>query len=356
MKTSLSPIGLPPLEEKPLISILVANYNYEDYVGEAIEAVLSQTYQNFELIICDDGSVDRSREIIRRYLPDPRITLIEKENSGQASALNEAFDRSNGDIICLLDSDDSFLPGKLEAVLMAFQEHPDHGFCTHRTYPVNYRSRILDMPIPRTLAQGWVAPRALHEGGGDGFPSTVGLSFRRTVADIIFPSPTHLFISPDGYLARSASFVTQIIAIPEPLANYRLHGRNWRGVAAPTVASMTSVLDDFHRNFEAIKGFLESYYCDDIARELHPEGRIAYWEYLLALYTLESDRSGEVRGISTHTILSNIQPSHRQSIWRILIYVPSFLGRLLLRLWWGKSPFKRWLNMVRFRISRILNR
>ncbi|MFC1535543.1 glycosyltransferase family 2 protein [Candidatus Neomarinimicrobiota bacterium] len=351
---SLSPIVLPPLGEHPLISVLVANYNYEDYVGEAVEAVLSQTYQNFELIICDDGSVDQSREIIRRYISDPRIMLIEKENSGQASALNEAFAKSTGEIICLLDSDDSFLPEKLESVFKAFQAHPDHGFCTHRTFPVNYRGRTLDMPIPRTLAQGWVAPSALHNGGGDGFPSTVGLSFRRAVADVIFPSPTHLFISPDGYLARSASFITNIIAIPEPLANYRLHDRNWRGVAAPTVASMTSVLDDFHRNFEAVKNFVISYYNDDIAGELHPEDRGAYWEYILALYTLQGDRSGEVRGLSMDTILSHIQPSRRRSIWSIIINVPPFVSRILFRLWWGKSPLKRYFNFIRAQISRVI--
>jgi glycosyltransferase involved in cell wall biosynthesis len=355
MKTSLTPLELPLLEDNPLISVLVANYNYEEYVGEAVEAVLTQTYQNFELIICDDGSEDRSCEIIHKYLSDHRIILIEKENSGQASALNEAFAKSTGEIICLLDSDDSFFPGKLEAVFEAFQAHPDHGFCTHRTIPVNYRGRILDMPIPRTLVQGWVAPHALQQGGGDGFPSTVGLSFRRAIADIIFPSPAHLFISPDGYLARSASFITNIIVIPEPLANYRLHGRNWRGIASPTAASMTSVLDDFQRNFDAVKNFVKSYYNDDIANELRPEDRAAYWENLLALYTLKGDRSGVVRGLSTDTILSSIQSTRRQSIWRIIIHAPPFISRILFRLWWGKSPLKRYFNFIRSHISRIFS-
>jgi glycosyltransferase involved in cell wall biosynthesis len=344
---------LPELAERPLCSVLLSSYNYESYIGEAIESIRAQSYEHFELIICDDGSVDRSRDIIKSYLNDPRITLVEKENAGQASALNVPFSSAKGDIICLLDSDDAFLPQKLETVVQAFHHHPNRGFCIHRMDPVNEKGRILDAPIPRNLAENWVAPSALVKGGGDGFPTTAGLSFRRPVADIIFPIPLHLFRAPDGYLARSASFITKIIAIPESQVLYRVHGRNLGAAAKPTITSMSAIIDDFHRNFEAVKGFLQSYYSDDIASELHPEDRVAYWEYLLALYTLQGDRSGEVRGFSTDIILSHIQSSRRQSLWRIIIHVPPFLGRILFRLWWGKSPLKRYFNFIRAHISQI---
>lgn len=106
----LKPIPLEPLPDSPLVSILMPNYNYGRYIGEAIESVLRQTYPHWELIICDDGSTDNSCEVVKRYQDkDSRIKLIQKENGGMASALNAAYRECKGDIICLLDSDDVFV-------------------------------------------------------------------------------------------------------------------------------------------------------------------------------------------------------------------------------------------------------
>ncbi|HXG36600.1 MAG TPA: glycosyltransferase, partial [Dehalococcoidia bacterium] len=63
----LEPMQLPPLPQNPLVSVLIPNYNYGQYISDAIESVLNQTYQNFEIVICDDGSTDNSLEAIRRY-------------------------------------------------------------------------------------------------------------------------------------------------------------------------------------------------------------------------------------------------------------------------------------------------
>ena len=81
----LRPIELAPLPDNPLVSVLVANYNYGQYVGEAIESVFQQTYPHFEIIVCDDGSTDDSRDVISRYQEkDPRVRLLAKANGGVA--------------------------------------------------------------------------------------------------------------------------------------------------------------------------------------------------------------------------------------------------------------------------------
>src|SRR5712692_11440321 len=99
----LKPIELPPLCENPLISVLTANYNYARYLGEAIESALGQTYTNFELIVCDDGSTDNSCEVAEHYVRrDPRVRLIKKQNGGQTSAANAAYRKSKGQIVCFL--------------------------------------------------------------------------------------------------------------------------------------------------------------------------------------------------------------------------------------------------------------
>src|SRR5438132_1625714 len=104
----LSPVFLPPLPQRPLVSVLVANYNYGAYVGQAIESVLGQTYGDFEVIVCDDGSTDNSCEVIGRYVrQDPRVKLVRKANGGMASSWNVAYRHSRGEVLCPLDSDDA---------------------------------------------------------------------------------------------------------------------------------------------------------------------------------------------------------------------------------------------------------
>ncbi len=101
LSATLAPIHLDGLQDRPKVSVLISNYNYVEYVAEAIDSVLEQTYQNFELIIADDGSTDNSIAVISDYcLRDSRISLIAKENGGQASGLNAAFAASTGELIC----------------------------------------------------------------------------------------------------------------------------------------------------------------------------------------------------------------------------------------------------------------
>ena len=92
---------------QPMFSIIIPAYNNEKYVGKCIESVLSQTFTDFELIIVNDGSTDRTYEVIEKYaLQDSRIRVIDKKNGGVSSARNIALDKAIGKYILFLDSDD----------------------------------------------------------------------------------------------------------------------------------------------------------------------------------------------------------------------------------------------------------
>lgn len=110
------------MEKQPLVSVIIPCYNGEKFISEAIESVLNQTYQNWELIIVDDGSKDKSKEIIRQYCAtDNRITYIQhKKNKGIPFARNTGIKNSNGEYIALLDQDDKWLPKKLAMQLDKF--------------------------------------------------------------------------------------------------------------------------------------------------------------------------------------------------------------------------------------------
>jgi len=96
----------------PSISVVMPVYNVEGYIAEAVRSVLAQSFQDFELIVVDDGGSDNSVEIARAIY-DPRITIVSQENRGLAGARNAGIARSRGRYIALLDSDDRWHPDKL---------------------------------------------------------------------------------------------------------------------------------------------------------------------------------------------------------------------------------------------------
>jgi glycosyltransferase involved in cell wall biosynthesis len=101
------------LESGPLVSVIIPNYNYGKYLGQAIESVLDQTYKNVELIVVDNESTDNSIEVVTRFLDV--VTLIQKSHGGVSSARNLGLSNAKGEYICFLDSDDTWNPDKLES-------------------------------------------------------------------------------------------------------------------------------------------------------------------------------------------------------------------------------------------------
>lgn len=102
----------------PDVSIIICNYNYAQYIGDALESVLCQTLQNWECIIIDDGSTDDSLSVINKYLKkDKRFKLIQNDHGGTARARNAGLDIARGEYIAFLDSDDCYTEYALEMLL-----------------------------------------------------------------------------------------------------------------------------------------------------------------------------------------------------------------------------------------------
>jgi len=113
-------------DTSPLVSVILAVLNGENYIKFAIESILSQTYKKFELIVIDDGSTDKTANIIRSFT-DPRIKLIQQENRGLSASLNKAIELSNGKYLARQDHDDVSLPTRLEKQVGFMEAHPDYA-------------------------------------------------------------------------------------------------------------------------------------------------------------------------------------------------------------------------------------
>jgi glycosyltransferase involved in cell wall biosynthesis len=228
------------MQDNPLVSILINNYNYGRFLEEAIDSALNQTYSPTEVIVVDDGSTDNSREIIASY--GNKIIPVLKENGGQASAFNAGFAASRGDIICFLDSDDAFLPEKVAEVIDALGDRQDLGLCCHSVKwvdidgkPCITNSGHESSSITKNChnePKGEYDLRAYVKSGNVRnklplLPPTTGLSFRRSLLQQILPMPEVKNIGlNDSYLDFTSLGLSKIIILDKELTLYRIHNSN----------------------------------------------------------------------------------------------------------------------------------
>lgn len=118
-----------------MITVIIPSFNYSQFLGQCIESVISQSYEDWELIVVDDCSTDNSAKVVQSYvnkLPN-KIKLVRLDvNSGYSKAKNVGIKASAGDFITCIDADDLLTPHSLELRLSAFQEHPDTMWCHGR--------------------------------------------------------------------------------------------------------------------------------------------------------------------------------------------------------------------------------
>ena len=108
-------------------SIIIPLYNKEKDIEKTISSVLEQTFNDFEIIIVNDGSTDKSEEIVKG-IKDERITIFSKKNEGVSSARNFGVKKPNTSFIAFLDGDDYWYPNHLENLFSIISKHPDHSW------------------------------------------------------------------------------------------------------------------------------------------------------------------------------------------------------------------------------------
>ncbi|MBT6957817.1 MAG: glycosyltransferase family 2 protein, partial [Opitutae bacterium] len=111
----------------PKVSVIIPTFNRLGYLPRSLGSVLAQSYDDYELIVVDDGSTDQTVDAIQQDYPS--VNLIEQENKGVSAARNAGIRAASGEWIALLDSDDEWLPGKLNSQMNALESHPEYRLC-----------------------------------------------------------------------------------------------------------------------------------------------------------------------------------------------------------------------------------
>ena len=212
----------------PTVDIIVNNFNYARFLGDAIGSALNQTHPHVSVIVVDDGSTDDSRALIETY--GTRVQPLLKENRGQASAINAGFVHGRADIVIFLDSDDMLVPDIAERVALAFARDP-------RLAKVQYPMEVIDGSGRRTGIRKPPAHVPLRSGDlreqKVAFPfdvawmATSGNAFARKSLNRIMPIPEDEFaLLADWYLNHLAPFLGRLATLEAIGAYYRVHGAN----------------------------------------------------------------------------------------------------------------------------------
>jgi glycosyltransferase involved in cell wall biosynthesis len=218
----------------PLVSIIVNNYNYGRFVGEAIDSALAQTYPNVEVIVVDDGSTDNSREVIKSR--GEKIRAFFKPNGGHASAFNAGFEVSSGDLVLFLDSDDMLEPNAIETVVREWRD----GFSR-----MHYLLQVIDAkgePVGGTVG-GLVSPSPLVGPFISG-ASTTGNVHSRAALEKIMPIPEEDWkMAADYYVCATSPLFGEVRRLGQPLGKYRIHGQNDHLSATHSLARIRRSVD-----------------------------------------------------------------------------------------------------------------
>lgn len=232
--------------------MIIPAYNSAEYIGEALESVFKQTFQDFEIIVVDDGSTDDTKEILGKYRD--RIRYYFQQNGGPAKARNHGIRLANGEFIAFLDADDIWLPTKLEKQIGLFKERKNLGMVTTGAcsfdekgiygYSVDKRKKLMQGNVARNIF--------LHSDVG-----TPTVMARKQVFDEVgFFDENIKYGEDDNMWIRIASHY-EIELIDEALIKVRNHPRRM-------TVNQAELLENVKTNIE----FLKTRYGDTVRKKI----------------------------------------------------------------------------------------
>lgn len=246
------------IDVRPLVSILIPAYNAEKTIVQTLQSAIAQTWPRKEIIVVDDGSMDRTAEIAQRF--GPQITVVSTENQGGPAARNHAYSLSRGDYIQWLDADDLLAPDKIERQLAALRETDSRRILLSSPWGCFYYRTSRARFFPSSLWQDlspieWFMCRMRE----DAFMQTGCWLTSRYLADTAGPWDPDLLVNQDGeYFARVLMVSEAVRFVPETAAFYRLSGRNRTSYLGNSDRKRASVLRSLRLEIQYIRSLEDS--------------------------------------------------------------------------------------------------
>jgi glycosyltransferase involved in cell wall biosynthesis len=217
------------MAERPLVSVIVAAFQAEAFLEDAIASILAQDYTPFEVVVCDDGSTDRTPEILAAH---PELHTIRQTNAGPAAARNAAIAASSGELLAIFDADDLWPPTRLTLEAEYLAAHPDVGCVLGRQEWIN--------PPP------WFTRDPVY-GDLDGIP-LVSAMVRRSAFEAVDGFDESFVHSEDmDLMFRLREQGIPIEILPEVVVFRRFHGDNLTLSAPATSPLLRSLRQKLER-------------------------------------------------------------------------------------------------------------
>jgi glycosyltransferase involved in cell wall biosynthesis len=206
-----------------LVSVVIPNYNYAEFIAEAIDSALGLDWPEVEVIVVDDGSTDDSRAIIEGY--GDRIATVFQRNAGHAAACSAGFGRSRGEVVLFLDSDDRLHPSLVRELAAVWR--PGISKVQFQMNVVDAKGKPTGSVLPQYYVvptpedvRSWAMTAAAYP-----TPPGSGNAYARDFLERIFPLDEGERAA-DSYCLAAAPYLGDVVTIAKPLVFYRIHGRN----------------------------------------------------------------------------------------------------------------------------------
>jgi len=249
-------------ETGPLVSVVIRNYNYSQFLRDAVDSAIAQTYRRLEIIVVDDGSDDDSREILIEYGNSCRVLL--QSNLGETRALNNGFAIVAGDLVLFLDADDVLAPDAIASVVAAWapdvtrisypmQIMTENGHLLRACRPPGYD---MNLTIEQQFARFGEAMSACQSANAY---ATAALLDVMPIEPSAWPFP------PDCYLNALTSVMGRVVLLADPHGGYRMHRRNFTLLNTLDGRKCAAIAATHVRLHETVRDFVGDARWEDFA-------------------------------------------------------------------------------------------
>jgi glycosyltransferase involved in cell wall biosynthesis len=226
------------------VSVVIPSYNHEKYIAQAVQSILNQSESDLELIVIDDGSSDRSLEILNGF-KDSRLTVISQENQGAHAAINRGLGAAKGQYLAILNSDDVFHPKRLEYLTRALSRHPEVGLIGSYLQVIDTVGNSLGIKHGYRDLNPWALtnPEWSFRQGEDLRVVQLAENYWSTTSNFVFTREWYDRVGPfrplryvhDWDFALRIGQKAKLLMIPEPLISYRIHSSNTIKINRPAM-------------------------------------------------------------------------------------------------------------------------